>query len=160
MALEIARWAKEATRSGGNGAISLTRTGERRSLDLLQRRSMHFSGVSDVLSRLLQDNRSVARGAMILDYETWVRNMVDADDLLEAADARQAQEARAVNRGGRMTRNSQRESYVRYVTLSDDQRRLVRDTAFRVDDTLFEDDRRGPSNGDARQGDSETRQHQ
>ena len=51
---------------------------------------MHFSGVSDVLSRLLQDNRSVARGAMILDYETWVRNMVDADDLLEAADARQA----------------------------------------------------------------------
>jgi len=79
--------------------------------------------------------------------------MVDADDLLEAVDARQIQEARAQNRGGRMTRNSQRESYMRYVTLSDEQRRrLVRDTAFRVDDTLLEDDRRQTSNGDARQG--------
>lgn len=121
-------------------------------MDLLQRRSMHFSGVSGILSRLLQDNKSVARGALFLDYESWVRNMVGADDLLEAADARQAQEARAQNRGGRMTRNSQRESYIRYVTLSDEQRRLVRDTAFRVDDTLLEDDRRGTSNGDARQG--------
>ncbi len=101
-------------------------------MDLLQRRSMHFSGVSAILSRLLQDNKSVARGALFLDYESWVRNMVGADDLLEAADARQAQEARAQNRGGRMTRNSQRESYIRYVTLSDEQRRLVRDTAFRV----------------------------
>lgn len=121
-------------------------------MDLLQRRSMHFSGVSDVLCRLVQDNRSVAQRSMFLDYESWVRNMVDADDLLEAADARQAQEARALNRGGRMTRNSQRESYVRYVTLSDEQRRLVRDTAFRVDDTLLEDDRRGSSHDDARQG--------
>ncbi len=121
-------------------------------MDLLQRRSMHFSGVSGILSRLLQDNKSVARGALFLDYESWVRNMVGADDLLEAADARQAQEARAQNRGGRMTRNSQRELYLPYVTLSDEQRRLVRDTAFRVDDTLLEDDRRGTSNGDARQG--------
>ena len=121
-------------------------------MDLLQRRSMHFSGVSDFLCRLVQDNRSVAQRSMFLDYESWVRNMVDADDLLEAANARQAQEARALNHGGRMTRNSQRESYVRYVTLSDEQRRLVRDTAFRVDDTLLEDDRRGSSHDDARQG--------
>lgn len=152
MALEIARCAKEAMRSGGRGAIRFDRSGERRSMDLLQRRSMHFSGVSDILWRLLQDRMTVARGAMFLDYEPWVRNMVGADDLLEAADARQVQEARAVSRGGRMTRNSQRESYVRYVTLSDEQRRLVHDTAFRVDDTLLEDDRRRSSNADAGQG--------
>ena len=73
--------------------------------------------------------------ALVLDYAPWIRSIDAADDVLEAA-AKRESEARALLLGGRTTRNSQRLKYERYLTLGLDQRQVLRDTAFRVDDTL------------------------
>lgn len=73
--------------------------------------------------------------ALVLDYAPWIRSIDVADELLEVA-ANKENETRALLLGGRTTRNSQRQKYERYLTLSVDQRQALENTAFRVTDTL------------------------
>jgi hypothetical protein len=64
--------------------------------------------------------------AVVMDYEPWVRWMVQRDDEMET----EAMRAVIQRPGGRMTRNSQRQSYERYISLGEIEREWMRRSAF------------------------------
>lgn len=104
--------------------------------DQFRSRADFWSQIHVVLGSVVPERVSALRQpSLFLDYEPWVRSMVAADDVMEAA---AVEDVQGTKRGGRLTRNSQRQDHVRYFRFSSDQLGTLRDTAFRVEDTLSE----------------------
>lgn len=132
------RVAKNVTNPSGWHLSKPDRTEWRRftSATRLQReRSAFFVSFSGALSDQIPLIHAQPVDALVLDYAPWIRSIDVADGLLVVA-ANKENETRALLLGGRTTRNSQRQKYERYLTLSVDQRQALENTAFRVTDTL------------------------
>lgn len=91
--------------------------------------------ITSVLENISPSVLLEARSKQVLDYVPWIRRMVEVDDEMEEASNAEML-TRATYGKGRTTRNSQRQSYVRWVELNGYERVILRDTAFRVEDTF------------------------
>lgn len=112
------------SRYGSKGdELELTRseTG-RKGSDIGDRQATFLAHVEEGLAKVVPTVPAIPLSSIVCEYEPWVRWMVLKDDELEAESKR----AVVQRRGGRMTRNSQREEYVRWVTLSEWERGRIR----------------------------------
>lgn len=104
--------------------------------ELLRHQSTYLSRVYRILGGLVPNIASQSFRSLVLEYGPWARLIDEADAQQEAKFLRDWESRTAVYAGKRMTRNSQRQDYARYLALTDGQRGELYDTAFRVDDTL------------------------
>ena len=126
IASAVARCAVETAGRDEGGGIRCVHTAGGLGSWVAGRCREHLAHTAAILGRVVPESGAVARGALVLDYDGWVRRMVAVDDELEAAEAAAAA---GRQRRGRQTRNSQREQHVRCVSLDAAQLALLRQTA-------------------------------
>lgn len=135
IALETVRLARQVAGIGrqdsrnGSRCSQFPRSDTGKGSELGRRRSTFLARVTGVLETIVPAVSVQPLSTLVIDYEPWVRWMVSADDRAEEAEVVRAATEKRV---GRATRNSQRQSYVRYVTLTNDQRGLLKSSAFPV----------------------------
>ena len=89
-------------------------------------RATFLAHVNAALAKVVPAVSVMPLSTVVFDYEPWVRWMVSKDDELEAEAMRTASQRRV----GRMTRNSKRQDYVRWITLTDEERQSLRTSGF------------------------------
>ena len=133
IALETVRLARKVVRipvsrngsAEGDSARSDTGRTEK-GAELGHRRATFLAHVSATLTKIVPMVPTVPLSAVVMDYEPWIRWMVRRDDEMEA----EAMRVVIQRPGGRMTRNSQRQSYERYISLSEAEREWVKRSGF------------------------------
>lgn len=133
IALETARLARKVVRVpvSRNGSVESHSTRSEadrteKGSELGHRRATFLSHVSAALTNVVPMVSALPLSAVVMDYEPWVRWMVQRDDEMET----EAMRAVIQRPGGRMTRNSQRQSYERYISLGEIEREWMRRSAF------------------------------
>lgn len=101
---------------------------------LFNSQKMHILRTESMLDRIMGSEAialNMSKG-VILDYEAWIRIMVREDDRMEE-ELRGKRKATDGQRRFRRGRGEVFMDYERWISLSEGQRRIMRDTAFRVD---------------------------
>ena len=107
---------------------------EKTAMEIFINRLKFVSDIEEVLKTVTQE-AVLARelmGAGLVDYEGWIRIMVHNDDEIEGVDTT----SKSPTKEGRgMNLRSQRKyvGYERWITISEEQRRTLKETALRID---------------------------
>lgn len=115
--------------AGGPRAPSIVYPDALRTRALFGARVRYQSQIGGVLAAILPLAAPlIPRPEIHLDYEPWIRNMVESDDREEEQQIHTA-EIQRLQRPGRLTRNSSSRRYVRMIDITEGQREALRATS-------------------------------